>query len=383
MSILVKGILFILVFLMVTLFVSNGPSFSFKQIDRGDRESPEEIVSKELLDDENWAGFGKVLSTYIEELLSIIRNMMVGTCVGLYLYQQREHLVFHVGENEYQRTTGGRIIEKDSIIEQIAKQKTAFLEDNLPIGTVLEGIADSEIRSLIGVPLIWEDKVIGVVAVGGKTTGNFSQEDCDFLIRCGQLVTQIMAVCYRGMGLETDQQVYKIHLDLERKLKSIDVEHQALGGFVQHIKKVLPLDRFTFCLKEGDEGIIDYVFGQVDNMNQGMRFPLDEGLNGWILKRNMPLAIADIQGGNMMRSRYSRNEDTKHGLRSFLGIPLGSEENAWGCISLESRSTHQYDEKAKEVLSSLVIPLQIHMERIRLLRKFDGLSKSDIPSLTV
>ncbi len=382
-GILIKGILFVLVFFIVYLFVLNGPSDIFKAPHRMDQTSSEEVVSKELLDDENGVGFGKVLSHYIEEFLSIIRNMMVGNCVGLYLYQHREKLVFHVGENAYQRITEGQVVGKDSLIEQITNQRTPVLEDNLPIGSVLEGITDPEIRSFVGVPLIWKDNVVGALAVGGKTTGSFSQEDCDFLDRCGQLLTQVMAICYRGMGLETDQQVYQIHLDLEKNLKSVDTEHQALNESVQSIKKLFPLDRFTFCLKDDGEGIIDYVFGQVDQMNQGIRFPLDEGLNGWVLKRNMPLVIADMQGDDMMRSRYFHNEDTKHGLRSFLGIPMGSEENAWGSISVESRFPNQYDEKAKDVLSGLVILLQIHMERIQLLRKLNSLSKNDIPSLSV
>ena len=68
---------------------------------------------------------------------------------------------------------------------------------------------------------------------------------------------------------------------------------------------------------------------------------------------------------------------------AFLGIALGSQEKAWGCISLESRSAGQYDEKAKDVLSTLRDLLQIHIERIRLLRKFEDLNKNSMSSLSV
>lgn len=378
-GILIKVLLYGAIFLVLYVFLSASgwSTFPLNRLHQVDQKSSKEMISDDLFPKEDWKGFGKVLSVYIEEFLSIIRNVMVGSSVGLYLYEKQGHLEFHIGENEYQRITKRQIMKGESIVEQIAKQKIAVLEDNLPIGTVLEGISDSEIRSLVGAPLIWEDEVVGAIAVGSKTTGSFGDDDRDFLSRCGQLITQVMAICYRGVRLEMNQEVYKIHLDLEQKLKHIELEDHVISEFVQHVKQLFPMDRFTFCLKENNEGVIHYVNGQVDNMNQGMRFPLDEGLNGWILKRNMPLLLADMQGGNMTRSRYFRNEDTKHGLRSFLGIPLGSEENAWGCLSLESRVVGQYNEKTKEVLCALGILLQMHIERIRLLRKFEGLSKND------
>ncbi|MCJ7812414.1 GAF domain-containing protein, partial [bacterium] len=328
MGVLVKGSLFVVVFLIGYVFFStlDRTPFLSRQSHHMDSTSQEKILSKELPEDKNWTGFGKALSTFVGEFLSIIRSMMVGSSFGFYLYQNRERLEFHIGENEYQRFTQRLIIKKESLVEQIARQKTAVIENNLPIGTVLDGISDSEIRSLIGCPLIWENGTIGVIVIGSKTTGSFSNDDRDFLVRCGQLITHMMAICHKGLCLETDQEVYQVHLDLEREFKHIEEEDQAIAEFVKQIKKLFPFDRFTFCLKEGDEGIIDYVYGQVDDMDQGMRFPLEEGLNGWMMKRNTPLLLADMQEGNLLRPRYLHNEDARHGLRSFLGIALGNGE---------------------------------------------------------
>ncbi len=385
MGVLVKGSLFAVVFLISYVFFSTLDRMQFlpRQSHQTDSPTQEKILLKELPEDKNWTGFGKALSTFVGEFLSIIRSMMVGSCFGFYLYQNHERLEFHMGENEYQRITQRFLLTKDSFIEQIARQKTAVIENNLPIGTTLDGIGDSEIRSLIGCSLIWGNKAIGAIIVGGKTMGSFSNDDRDFLVRCGQLITHMMAICNQGLCLETDHEVYQVHLDMGKEFKHVEDEDQTIAEFVKQIKRLFLFDRFTYCLKEGDEGIIDYVYGQVDDMDQGMRFSLEEGLNGWMMKRNMPLLLADMQEGDLLRPRYLRNEDTGHGLRSFLGIALGSGEGAWGCLSLESRSVHQYDEKAKGVLSTLGILLQTHIERIRLIRKCKGLSKDGVFSLTL
>ena len=115
------------------------------------------------------------------------------------------------------------------------------------------------------------------------------------------------------------------------------------------------------------EGEIRFVYGQVDHLDRGTRFPLDGGLNGWLIKRNAPLIIQDIEEGRFIRPRYFADEDSKHGMHAFLGIPLnGGREQAWGCISLESKQSGQYAAKAKDVLTTLAIPLQLALERLTL-----------------
>ena len=130
--------------------------------------------------------------------------------------------------------------------------------------------------------------------------------------------------------------------------KSAQEEEIAVVNFVEYIKRLFPFDRFTQCIKEGNEGVIRHVIGQVDDLDKGLRFPIDDGLNGWILKRNAPLLISDMEEGDYPRPRYYQGEGSKRGLRSFLGIPLADNSEVWGSVSLESRIENQYGEKEKE-----------------------------------
>ena len=320
-------------------------------------------------------GFGDIFRSYSQDFLTVVRTAMVASNVGLYLQKGQQELEFTVGESEFGQVAEPVLVNEGSLIDNVVKQKTSLLEGNLPIGTSLDGMEEVEIRSFLGVPLILANQVVGVLAVGSEATENFGDEDKDFLIKCGKLLTQVMTVCHKGLRWEMDQVVYNVHLELEKALQDVKDEENAVMSFVEHIKKLFPFDRFTFCVKEGNEGVIRYVYGQIDDLNQGVRFPLDEGLNGWVIKRNTPLFIPDMEEGDYVRPRYFRDENPRHGMRSFLCVPLGNEEGAWGAISLESKSVAKYGEKGKEVLMNLMIHLDSTLERIRLLQQLKQLKK--------
>ena len=126
-------------------------------------------------------------------------------------------------------------------------------------------------------------------------------------------------------------------------------------------------------MPEGEEGVIRYVIGQIDEMDKDMHFPLDDGLNGWILKRNSHMIIEDMQESNVQRPRYHKGENQRHGLRSFIGIPLSCNDQAWASMTFESRIPGKYSEWTRNVISSLGVHLQLTIERIKLMQQLKTL----------
>lgn len=366
-----KGVLFLFVVFgfYTILFVPAGKRFLLKESDIKEQEPSVVEVADEEYRREEWEGFGEAFHLYYQEFLAVVRNAVVASCAGLYLQKGRVGLEFQGGENKDGHVEGQMIINEDDLVGQVAKQKTPLREGNLPIGTNLAGIAGLEIRSFLGVPLIWEKEVVGVLAVGSEATDSFGQEDLEFLVQWGGLITRVMSICHRGLRWEMDQSVYRVHLELGKVIQKAEDEESAVYCFVQYIRKLFHFDRFTLCVKEEDEGSIRHIYGQVDGLDRGLHFPLDGGLNGWIIKRNAPLLISDMEDGDYIRPRYFRDEDSKHGLHSYLGIPLGRGEDAWGCFSLESRGVDQYGEKAKEALIALAVHLEYTLERIYLIKQ--------------
>jgi GAF domain-containing protein len=249
----------------------------------------------------------------------------------------------------------------------------------------MSGRPGTEVRSFLGAPLCARDDVVGVLAIGSEAPDDFGEADLAMAAQVADLITEVMYAYRQGLEEEIEGKVFKVHLDFIRRLKTSEGEEELVTHFTQCLMRLFRFDRFTLNLRaeRGEEGVIQFVQGQMDGLTPGIRFPLDEGLSGWVLKRNTPLIIADIGEGDYLRPRYFKGENNKHGLRSFIGIPLGDAGNAWGCFSLESRRPGQYGDKARDVLINFATQFELAFQRFRCGRQLQSIKHTDNPSGSV
>ncbi|MBN2415957.1 GAF domain-containing protein [bacterium] len=366
---LIKASLFLFVSCVVyyVVFHTEG-SISFtresaRRLDGALKKPAEESPDLQLGEQDGWQGFNDAFREYCNDFYTVVNQSLITSCIGLYMGNEHSDLHFFSGRTEGERVEGPRRVDPNGVVELSFRRKEPVLEGNLPIGSHLCGLNACDIRSALSVPLMMHSSIVGVLAVGSKTVDHFSDDDKEILVRFGRLMTRVMAVCYTGLRWEADRTVYQVHLDLEKALQQCVDEDCIIDAFIGQLRKLLSIDRFTYCRREGEEGTVVYVYGQVDHVDRGQRFPLDEGLNGWVLRRNAPLIIPDIEEGRYIRPRYFKDEDIKHGLHSFLGIPLARPgADAWGCLSLENRASAMYDQKAADIVHMLAIPFRAALE---------------------
>ncbi len=365
-GLLIKSTLFILcAFLLLHTF----PFFEqikekFQYLRSNEIEDPfTEQSEDESPKDEKKIQPGEAFQWYLKEFLTVTRSVFVASCAGIYLNHGKQGLVFYGGATAAGFNEQKQCVPDGDLVDQLAKGRAAIIENNLPMNMQLTGFDETDIRSFMGVPLIWNNDLVGVLSLGSDTTETFNEEDKETLAHYAQMFTQVMLIYFQSLRWETANDLLQAHLQIEKTLKFSVDEESAIYGFVQHLKALFQFDRLTICLLHGQEAIVRHVYGQVDDIDRGYKFSLDQGLNGWILKRNSALLISDMQQGDYQRPRYAEGENNKHGLRSFLGVPLGNKTIAWGVLSLESRSTGQYGEKSKGVLTALTIPLEFALER--------------------
>ncbi|MCK5146794.1 GAF domain-containing protein [bacterium] len=333
------------------------------------------IAKAEPGSEKSWKGFGPAFSLFQERILSLTQQSLVASRIGFYLIQNGK-LIFQLGVSDNKLFTQNFVVPEGDLVSQIISSNDSIIKPLLTEADKLSGYDDIEPHSLIGVPVTIDDECKGVLVAVSETHGHFGDGDIEILSRFAQLAAQVMTICHRGLHWEMDQEVYEVHLHFEKELESCSDEESTCTSFLYHVKQLFPLDRFTFSKNVNGEGEICYVYGQIDQIDQGIRFPLDGGLNGWLIKRNAPLIIQDIEDGRYIRPRYFADEDSKHGMHSFLGIPLKSgQDQAWGCISLESKRPNEYGAKAKEVLEILAIPFQLAYERLHLPNSDNGFDK--------
>jgi transcriptional regulator with GAF, ATPase, and Fis domain len=368
-----KGVLFAVdLFLMAMLVLPSKARTATRGEGEEEAESsgtPGPLEGKGFHETE-WEGYGKAFRWFSDGYVSVIRKTFSAGCAGFYLKNSQGGLRIHAADgadvDPETQDEGG------NPVHHVLLQKAPYMAGRLPSGSFLLGMPAQEISSFLGVPLQWAGKIIGVLALGSETENDFSEEDRGVLVHYGDLLTRIMAAYHRGLILETDYEIIKTQFDLESGLKAAEEEDGAIRVFVEQMAKLFPFDRFTVCLADGNEGLIRFVRGQMDQQKPGMRFPLDEGLAGWVIKRKVPLLIPDILQGEYPRPRYLKTESTAHGLRSFLGVPLGRDERFKGCLIMESRHAGQYNDKIKDVFHQLTDQLDYALDRIAWMRRVQG-----------
>jgi GAF domain-containing protein len=329
------------------------------------REVPESKTPlQEAASGKTWEGFGKAFSTFYTRLLIVLRASLPAAAVAIY-FRKDKALRLEFGEDSAGAIDSHTVSAETGLLAQVLAAKVPMMQNSLPSGFSFSGRPGTEIRSFLGAPLCLKDEPLGVLAVGSEAENDFGEEDLAMAGQTADLITGVMAAFRQGLQEETDGKVFKVFIDFLRQLKAAEGDDEAVVGFAHCLARLFPFDRFTLSLRQGGEGVIHFVQGQLDGLNTGVRFPLDEGLNGWVLKRNTPLVINDIGEGDYLRPRYFRGENSKHGLRSFIGIPLGGNETPWGCFSLESRRPGQYHERSKDVLMPLAIQLELAIGRTR------------------
>ncbi len=107
--------------------------------------------------------------------------------------------------------------------------------------------------------------------------------------------------------------------------------------------------RRDFNLNE-NRGIIFYAIGKEDPYKAGVEFVLNEGLHGWVILKNRPYLLDDIDKGEYFVPRFSRQEKTNYGLRAFLSVPIEYQEQAIGMVTLEDSRPGKFNLLDKERL---------------------------------
>jgi GAF domain-containing protein len=64
--------------------------------------------------------------------------------------------------------------------------------------------------------------------------------------------------------------------------------------------------------------------------------------------------IDDLEKGEYFIPRYSKNEKTNFGFRSFLGVPIIAEDHIFGAVTLEHRRPNKFGDTDKRKIQEFV-----------------------------
>jgi GAF domain-containing protein/anti-sigma regulatory factor (Ser/Thr protein kinase) len=208
------------------------------------------------------------------------------------------------------------------------------------------------IRSLLGVPLIVQGRVIGVLHVGSLTPRLFSEAERDLLQLAGDRAASTIE---ETRALQRERAAREVAEAATRRLEALQrvtdaaltylPEDELLHELLERVADALHVDTVAILLLEGDAVHARAAKGIEEEVEQGVRIPLGRGFAGRIAAEQRPIAITDIDQADIYNPILREK-----GIKSLLGVPLMAEGETIGVLHVGSLTRREFDEDERSLL---------------------------------
>ncbi len=214
-------------------------------------------------------------------------------------------------------------------------------------GTLLE-----RSRSVAWIPIKTGAKVVGILGISDNKSVPFSKSEIDLLLAIGNVI---------GIAIENARLFEETQRNLERvkALREIDQAitstldlRTVLDVLLEKIDLVLPYSATTVRLLNKESGAIEPVACR--NLDEkewkAERWRGGRGIPNVVFETKAPVTISNVQSDPQNRDQEFFR---KHGLVSYLGVPLIVQNEVLGVISFYTKEEHDFSNEEVEFLSTL------------------------------
>lgn len=303
----------------------------------------------------------------LEELLPVvaekIRDIMQAQACNLWLADADAGDLYAVQQAGEDPTLGedARCAIGKEVVGKAAQAGQGILIESAAEEAMLARRRTSEtdefrIESMLCVPLLKDEEVIGAVEVINKAEGGaFSEKDQFFLSN----ICEQAAVAVNNANLlkaERKLNVLDALLNISREITStLDLDH-VLTTVVHQASTVVSFDRCVIGLFDRDKFVLGAVSGEKDVPRTREMSQLRDILE-WVAGREEPVALDQYEDG-----WHAASEDAKERASAFLeaqdysgfyALPLRDNQGAIGAVALLNGDSEFLNDSERETLSIL------------------------------
>ena len=296
---------------------------------------------------------------------------LVGAASGtVLLWNEAEQVLIPcawLGYGEWRREMRFRLGE--GIVGEIAARRAGIIANDYPTQPFAHPstLARMHITAAMGEPLLYRDRLIGVLTVDYKQPGqSFTPQDQELLrLFAAQAAIAIEnarlheAAVQRGAEMEAllaATRSVMSGLDLQEILDRIVAEAHRISG-APHVKIVL-LDRPAGVLRVGAARGTAHVSG--DTM------PLDSGLSALVARSGEPLYVPHC--AEDPRNRKAAR-DRALGMQAYLGLPIRRGDEILGVLTFNTTTPKAFSPAELAYLTSFAAQAAIAIENAQLFAK--------------
>jgi signal transduction histidine kinase len=296
------------------------------------------------------------LPELLRELLGRLREAMEADNAAILLLSEDEtYLTVYAARGPEEDVTGEVHIPMGrGVAGSIAASRKPRIVDDLSQVEVENPLLRATGHSLVGVPLLLGDHVLGVIHVDSARPRHFIEEDSQLL----QVIAGRVALAVEHARLyESERAARREAEEANRKLAALQsvsdvaLEYARLDdllhALLMRIQDMIAVDNVAILLPtpDGQELTLYSVQGPEEAVLGRVHVPMGQGVAGTIAATRRPMIV-----DNLKRVPVA-NPFLKEHFQSLLGVPLLDEDQLIGVIHVDSMTPRIFTEEESQLLT--------------------------------
>ncbi len=227
--------------------------------------------------------------------------------------------------------------------------------------------AADEVGSEVALPLLVKDRVIGVLDVGSKQLGFFSESDVEILELVADHLAGAIEMVRIHQNMRDQASSLSLLHEMSREMTSILNRRQMLRKVAERLRQIIDYDVFSVMLWDEGKQVLEPWFSVYrDGRKVDWAGPvrLGEGICGTAAALRQPVRVTNVD----LDPRYVACPSEIR-VRSELVVPLLFKDRLIGVLDLESKKYNAFSNRHQQLLSTMASSLAIALENARLYEK--------------
>ena len=248
-------------------------------------------------------------------------------------------------------------------------------------------LREKGIRSLLGVPMLIEGRVTGVLHVGTLTPREFTHEDIELLRMAADRAA--LAIDHARLYL-AERDARKRAERSARQLSALQEVSDAVLAYLPldellqelllRISRILSSDTAAFLLLDEPSRtlVARAAKGIEEEVEQGIRIPVGKGFAGRIAAERHPIFLPDVEHADVLNPILREK-----GIRSLLGVPLIVEGRVTGVLHVGTLTPREFTAADTDLLRMAADRAALAIDRARLYeerRVVEALQRTLLPA---
>ncbi len=240
-------------------------------------------------------------------------------------------------------------------------------KENLPVKARVLGEAP---KSLLAIPLLFKDKVIGVMSLQSYEPNTFDERDKNLLSTVAGQVT--MAIENAKLYEETYKKLNEsllLNEVITAGTSTIEF-NELIDGLIEPLKRNLSFASFNIYLideKTKDLKVVTTHGYDIEEIEK-LKLKVGKGLTGWVAKTGEPLIVPDV-------SKDKRYVEGNPDVKSEMCVPLRVKDRVIGVLDVEDTKLDAFSKENLTLISTIADQISMIIEKARILESEKKKSK--------